>query len=393
MQKFRIVQSQFNKFMIKEIIFFSFGDSNKISTWSNVPFLFCRELEKKSIVVRRINIEANPQIRHRFNSIIYRIYCKIWPQNICKYERSWLFSLITNYKIKKAITKYKCADLCIFCTFSFYNKYSKIPSVLFCDWTFDILIRERLNRNPYFVESLFIKRENSAINNADLVISLFPECADKMKADNPNANISYLGNNVVNSVYDGQIDEEKIISDKYNHKRLLFIGNQNNLTYLETARKLVKAFALVKNKIDNVELHIIGIDSSTLGFTYDGVSCYGYLHKEYKEECDRYYNLIIQSSLIINVTPLWAGYSSIIEAMFYYTPVLVSPFKDFVREFGEDIDFGMYNYSYEINDIADGICAILSSNDYIKMARKAHYHTKDYTWENYVNRMLNLVHL
>ena len=376
--------------MIKEIIFFSFGDSNKISTWSNVPFLFCRELEKKGIIVRRINIEANPQMRHRFNSIIYRIYCKLWPQNICKYERSWLFSFFTYQKIKKAVTKYNDADICIFCTFSFYNRYNIIPSILFCDWTFDILIRERLNRKPYFIENLFIKRENVAINKANMVVSLFPECADKMKDDNPDANIFYLGNNVVNSVYEEQIDEEKILLDKHNNKKLLFIGSQNNLTYLETARKLVEAFALAKKQIDGIELHVIGIDTSTLGYTYDGVFCYGYLHKEIKEECDIYYNLIIQCSLIINVTPLWAGYSSIIEAMFYYTPVLVSPFKDFVREFGDVIDFGMYNYSYDVNDIANGICEILSSENYIQMAKNAHTHTKDYTWRNYVDKLLDL---
>ena len=50
--------------MIKEIIFFSMGDSNKISTWSNVPFLFCKELEQKGILVRRIDIGPDPIIRH-----------------------------------------------------------------------------------------------------------------------------------------------------------------------------------------------------------------------------------------------------------------------------------------------------------------------------------------
>lgn len=377
--------------MIKEIIFFSFGDSNKISTWSNVPYLFCRELERKNLIVRRINIEPNPKIRNMFNSIVYRFYRKIWPQNICKYERSWLFSIITNYKIKLAVSKYRNADMCIFCTFSFYNRFNKIPSILFCDWSFDILIRERLNRKPCLVEKIFINRENSVINKADLVISLFPECADKMKKDNPVANIHYLGKNVVNSVYEGDLDENTLVLEKQKSKKLLFIGNQNNLTYLETAKKLTKSFAKAKERINDIELHIVGIDSSTLGYIDNDIFCYGYLHKEVKEECDVYYNLVLQSSLIINVTPMWAGYSSIIEAMFFYTPVLVSPFKDFVSEFGEEIDFGLYNSSYEVNDIADDICAILSSEHFTQMAKSAHYHTKDYTWRNYVDKMLSLI--
>lgn len=32
---------------IKEVIVYSNGDSNDLATWSNVPYFFCRELEKR----------------------------------------------------------------------------------------------------------------------------------------------------------------------------------------------------------------------------------------------------------------------------------------------------------------------------------------------------------
>jgi hypothetical protein len=260
-----------------------------------------------------------------------------------------------------------------------------------CDWTFNILIRDRLNREPFYIEKKFIKRENRAINNAKYVISLFPDCAKKMKEDNPYANIYYMNNNVVNSVYNGIIDEEKILNDKHNSHKLLFIGNQNNPSYLKTAKIITEAFLIVKESINDIELHIIGIESSTLGITNKDIHCYGYLHKDNKEECETYYNIILRSSLIINTTPLWAGYSSLIEAMYFYTPVLVSPFKDFVKEFGNNIDFGKYCSGYDPSIIARDIEAIIGSCNYLQLAKNAHLKTHQYTWENYVNKILSLI--
>lgn len=377
--------------MIKEIIFFSFGDSNNISTWSNVPYMFSKELERRGIVIRRINIAPNPRIRYRYNSTIYNLYCKIWPKNIYHYERSWLFYLITNQKIKKAVKQYNTADLCIFCTFSFYNRYNSIPSLLLCDWSFEILIKERLNRNPFFIEKEYIKRENTAINNAHYVISLFQECAKTIKEENPKANIHFLGNNVVNSAYKGEIDEDKIIIEKSKKRHLLFIGNQNNPTYLNTAQRISEAFFIVKKILPDIELHIIGIEPAKLGFKDNNIYCYGYLHKDDKEECDLYYKILINSSLIINTTPLWAGYSSLIEAMYFYTPVLVAPFQDFVAEFGKNINFGRYCSTNNKEDIAKGIEIILTSNNYKQIAMNAHMVTHNYTWENYVNRVFKLI--
>ena len=377
--------------MIKEIIFFSLGDSNKISTWSNVPYLFSKELEKKGIIVHRINIEPNQAIRYRYNAIIHKIYNLIWPGNIYYYERSLLFYYITNHKIKKAVRQFPNADICIFCTFSFYNKFSNIPSLLFCDWSFNQLICERLNRKPSYIENEFIKREHDAIFHAEFVVSLFPECAKKLKEDNPSSNIHYLGKNVVNSVYNEKMNEKEILINKNKRKTVLFIGNQNNPTYLKTAQIIAKSFLVAKKTITNLELHIIGIESPQLGMYDSSIYCYGYLHKENDQECEIYYNLLLHSSLIINTTPLWAGYSSIIEAMYFYTPIIVYPFKDFVKEFGATISFGKYNSSNNVNDISIDICDILTSSHYTDMARTAHLQTKDYSWENYVNKLFNLI--
>lgn len=41
---------------IKEVIFFAYGDSADISTWSNVPYLFSNALERKGVRVNRVDL-------------------------------------------------------------------------------------------------------------------------------------------------------------------------------------------------------------------------------------------------------------------------------------------------------------------------------------------------
>lgn len=85
------------------------------------------------------------------------------------------------------------------------------------------------------------------------------------------------------------------------------------------------------------------------------------------------------------------GYSSIVEAMYFYTPVIVSPYDDFVNEFGKDIDFGIYNKKYDSLVLAKNMESIFNSSDYENMCLNAHERVKDYTWDNYVDKILKLL--
>ena len=77
--------------------------------------------------------------------------------------------------------------------------------------------------------------------------------------------------------------------------------------------------------------------------------------------------------------------------MYFYTPVLISPYKDFVSEFGENIEFGTYNQEFTEEVIANNITKILSSDRYEYMCQNAHEKVKNYTWEEYVNRFIELI--
>lgn len=375
--------------MIKEIIFFCYGDSEKASTWSNVPYLFTKTLEKKGITIRRIDISPNELLAKIWNVLIVCLISILYPKHIYTFDRTNFFIYLTNKKIKKSVMKYSHADYCIFTCFDFYNKYNDIPTLLFCDWTYKILIIDRLKRKPYPFELRYSHQQEQAIDSANHVVSLFPVCAKIMKEQYPSAHISYLEKNVINSFYSKRLDEECIIENKVISHSLLFIGGKK---YLEGAQKLIDALNCpILRKYPKLELNIIGLKKEWLTNCPDNVHCYGYLKKDIEDQRKLYYDLLLSSKVMVNPTPLWAGYSSTIEAMFFYTPVIISPYKDFVNEFGEKIDFGVYNEEFTKECIAQNICSVIENPQYSQMCQRAHEKVKDYTWECYVDKLLSLI--
>lgn len=375
---------------IKEVIFFCYGDSSNASTWSNVPYLFTDSLLKHGITVRRVDLTAGLHyITAIYNRTIVRFLRIFFRKKEFAYDfsRTVLFTALVNRKIKKAVLEYPNADYCIFTNFDFYNKYNAIPTLLFCDWTYKILVMDRLQRKPFRFEKRFCKQQETAINNADHVVSLFPTCAEYMKKDYPKADISYLGGNVINSLYTESMDADKILSAKRTSNKVLFIGGRK---YLDGARKLVEAFKQLRDG-KSLELHLVGLTNSMFDRLPGNIFCHGYLRKDVDAERDAYYDLLVSSKMVVNPTPNWGGYSSTVEAMYFYTPVIVSPYDDFVNEFGKDIDFGIYNEKYDSSVLAKNIEAIFNSGDYENMCLNAHERVKDYTWDNYVDKILKLL--
>lgn len=132
--------------MLKEIIFYTYGDSNNAKTWSNVPYLFAHTLEQKGIIIRRININPNRILNRLYNSLLFPILQKITPGSIYTYDRTLLCHLLTNHRIKQSLKRYPNAEMCIFSCYDYYNKFDNRKTVLFCDWTANILIKERFQR-------------------------------------------------------------------------------------------------------------------------------------------------------------------------------------------------------------------------------------------------------
>lgn len=377
--------------MIKEVVFFSPGDPNSASTWSNVPYCFIRTLERKGIIVRKIDTCPHSFLCRCYDLFFRRILKVLYlPLRITPHYSNhtrW-YAYLGNQVIKKAVVQYSDADYCIFINYPFYNKFNHIPSLLLSDWptTFEIASS---GRTPNWLDARDLNQEAEAINNSEYVISIFQVRAEEMKRDYPNANIYFLGGNVINNLYDKDLDKKVILKEKSKSQSVLFIGKPDR--YKESAKKVIAAYEILRKDNPNLLLNIVGMTESDLGGVPDGVRAYGFVHKDMPSERDLYYKLLIEAKVLVNPTPKWAAYSSMVEAMYFYTPVVVTPYEDFVAEFGNSINFGLYNYDFTANGIANNIKSIIKSDNYQNMCNFAHERVKDYSWDSYVDKVLNLI--
>lgn len=370
---------------IREINVFVPGDSSLLTTWSNIPYLLTINLEQQGYIVNRLNIEPDHFFQKFWNKVVFRILAKVFRNSIYWYDRTLFCYVETFIRIWFLNRKFKDADLNLFVTYSFYNPFSVKPNVLLSDWDYETMIKEKRQRNPYFFERWTIARQKKTIQKADLVISLFSNAAEEMRARYNKSNIVFLGRNVINVFFDKIIDEKEILERKQVSNKLLFIGS---MKYYEGAKLLIDAYTMLKPLYPLLELVIIGIEKKYLHELPEGVTCYGYLDKGNKKENELYYQELINARVIINSTPVWAGYSSTIEAMFFYTPVIVSPYSDFVNEFGQELNFGLYCPDFDTNSLKQTIGKLLQQDNYQLLCKNARDKVKDYTWENYVTKLM-----
>lgn len=369
---------------MKEVLLFTCGNSNDISTWSNVPYLFTKTLEEKGYKLNRVDISPNRTINKLFNTVSYTLFKRILKRNACpEFHRTWLHRFIVYRRIKRATRLYPNVQFNLFLSYAFYNKYSNQPNVLWCDWTDRVSI-ERLNRRIKFYERISLRHEDYVMQKADKVYTMFPKCKEHME-ELYGREIIYLNRNVINTVYDGSFDIEKNIETRYASNSILFIGNTR---YIGAAKELINAYNILKEKNQNIELHIIGMTKEQMSVDDKEIHCYGYLRKNIKEEQNLYYSLLHNCKVFVNPAQQWGGYSSTVEAMFYGCPIVVAPYDDFVCEFGTDINFGRYTNKEE--ELYKTIDSIINANKdiYKAMCFKAYNRVSDYTWSNYVDDFL-----
>jgi len=369
--------------IINEVNIFSYGDSSKLSSWSNVPYFFTETMIKMGIKVNRIDISPLPFAEKTYNKTILKIL-KLLNTNISyEYHRTFFHYILTNSKIKKTLKLFPNSNANIFLTFSFSSfKFSNKPSILFGDWTYEYLINHFQNRKAGLLEKRSIKREKINIEKSSLLLPLFPGITKIMKQEFKNKEIYYLGN-VINSLYTPI--EKEVLARKSGSLNLLFIGSVN---YLDGAKCLLESFINLKKTYSYLKLHIIGLTEKDLGFLPDDAHCHGYLDKGIDSSKQRYYELLMDAKILINTSPKWGAFSSTIEAMYFYTPVIVSPYEEFLETFGSDILFGKYCESNTPIILSNRIKEVLDNNEYLNMCVEAHKLVKGFTWNHYIEKAI-----
>ena len=371
---------------IKEIILYTVGDSRKISTWSNIPYFVAETLIAKGIKVNRVDLSPPPFWNRIYMLICFRLLRLFNRRTSFIFVRTRLHFLLARRRIRRALEEFKSADAGIFLTFSFSHAgLSDRPAVQFSDWTYDYFFSYFENRKPDWLERQCVRREDSQIEGANVVFPLFPSVAEYMRSRYRNGNILYLGN-VINSLCDP--DAVQALEKKAGPGNLLFIGD---VKYREGARSLVAAFRVLKAEFPALVLDVVGMEAREFDDLPPGVTCHGYLDKGDAQQRDRFYSLLRNAGLFVNTTPKWGAFSATLEALHFYTPVIVTPYKEFTETFGRAIPFGTYCGDESLETLCGCIRGVLKGADYKALCVSAHEAVREFTWSAYIDRMVRVM--
>ena len=370
---------------LNEVTVFTNGDSGKISTWSNIPYFLTETLLSKGIRVNRVDISPSKTL-----NILFQIFLKIirifFRETTYEYYRSFFHFVDVRGIIRKAIKEFKDSQANIFLTFSFSSfGLTSQPTIQLCDWTYDYYFKYFLERHPDILEKTSIRREDRQIEGSDLVLTLYPGVAKYMNTIYKNNNIMYIGN-VINS--NKIVNQSHVIELKITSKNLLFIGN---IKYKDGAQFLIDSFKVLKNWFPDLVLNIVGMNKTDFDVLPDDVHCFGYLDKDSENDRRLYYSLLENARIFVNTTPKWGAFSATLEAMYFFTPIIVTPYNEFIETFGSNIEFGLYCEENNSGLLTAGISRMLTCQNYNTLCVKAHESVKDFTWSNYIEKMLRTI--
>lgn len=359
--------------------------SKNYKSWSNIPYLLHKNLEKNGYVVENYVMKEVEPLRSIFNLPI-RILNKYFEFNTTYfYVRTPVHFFFTHlYSLFIGLISDK-QDVMVVQGFSYPPHNHKNRQIIIGDWPSEYLFEKFLKRRPSHLEKRSIDRENSVIENADAIITLFPNVRDYMLRKYKNQNIYYFGN-VINIDNDVKIPLD-IRVRKINSKRFLFIGQA---FYLSGALELITASRNLRDRGINCEVDIVGINPNLIEYEYDWLRVYGYLDKEKPDDKLKYYELLANARIMVNTTPGWSGFQALLEALYFYNPIVVRANESLSSYF-----LNLTSFAHILNDNGHNLESILlqslcNNSNYQQMSDEAHKSVKHYSWTNFTNHLINL---
>ncbi|WP_186414391.1 glycosyltransferase family protein [Oenococcus oeni] len=374
--------------MIKEITVFSYGDSNLLKTWSNVPYFFTKTFADDGVSVNRVNVEPNRLLAGLWNRVFLRLIHVIFKNSTYTFDRTPFFRFLTNRKMKIAVQKYPQTDVFISISFSFHpKKYTDKPVLMFCDWTYDYYFQYFQHRKPDFLETQEIRNQHQLQSTADGLLALFPDTCKYISDQGYCKNVFYLGN-VINSETFNATNET--VMEKFNSNDIVFIGADKYLPGLITLLQAVQILGTAfKGRVQIIGINKDKIPSSLLS---DKTRVYGYLDKSSVSERNRYYDIVNKAKVFVNTNPRWSSFSASLESMYHMTPIITTHYRSFIETFGENIKFGYYSEN-DPTEVSILLRRILNLNltEYKKMSLAAHDAVTSFTWPVYIDKLENKI--
>lgn len=365
-----------------DFIVFSIGDSRKPSTWSNVPYFFTATLERRGYGVEHVDIGPSRILQLMFD-VPWKSFCKLTGRHTrYTYLRSGYNRKVTDAKIRRALQRFPGGH-CVFMTFSFGAGPSR-PYTLFCDQTFAQHIAYFDEREPDSLELPTILAERKVMKASSMIIALFPEVAETLGKFH-GGKVKYYGN-VVNST-NMNVDPQELLERKLNAREIVFIGNRK---YKEGLERLGQAVRILNGRgMDWLTVNVIGMEHGELHAAPHNMHFHGYLDKGKPEQARLYRQVLERSRVYVNPNPKWAAFSASCEALYLCTPVVIFPYREFQRTFGDVNSVGSALASNRPEELADAIEALVTDDStWTRKALAAHAATKDMSWDNYVDHFL-----
>ena len=367
------------------ITVFANGNPRNPQTWSNVPYYAIKSLEKKGHVINCVNLDVGLEgLIKGFNFLSRKFLGK---------DTMFLFNLLPisnflyNQRIRKALKMYPDTELMLFFTYNVSgNEVSKIPSVLFCDFTVEYNIHYIQKRDIRWYERGIIENQDLIMKRADRIVSLFPQAADHYKKYYKRDDIRKIDGHIINCDW-AISDYDNVIKNKYYNNEIVFIGRKAYRNGAKCLINVVKEYNRCNG--NSVHLSVIGMTAKDLQYNCednDQIEFFGVLDKSNSRQYNEFYHSIENAKLIVNTTKNWGGISSVVEAMYLYTPVITTQYSEFLEIFGDTIDFGMYCKAEDEHELLSKLTRflLLPEEVFRKYAINAHNQVERFTWDKNV---------
>ena len=368
-----------------KIYFLTTQSSKNFKSWSGIPYLMQKNLERRGYEVINIVFRELFFIKFLFNLPI-RVINKFYKNKTIYFYVRTPLHFFTTYLISQYVRLISAPDdVMLIQGFSYPLTNKKNKMILVGDWPSEYLFENFLRRKPGVYELGSVRRENAVIESADAVITLFPEVREYMLKKYDNQNIFYFGN-VVN------LDEDFSITTEFLEKKIcsmsiLFIGRPY---YLAGAVELIECVRELRSEGANFQVDIIGIEKNLLPYEYDWLLIHGYLDKGNTKEKELYYQLLSQAKCFVNTTPKWNAFQATLEAMYFFNPIIIRENPIIKKSFKS-----LEEFCYLVNekkDLKDQLKECFKDLEgYKKKSKAARIVSESNTWTNFTSQLIKLI--